>query len=69
VASLNARRVTVGMPPASHTSQRRFVMSSTAPIWEKPPLATRAPWSPYDPTSRMAAVTTIGVPSKYAFWS
>jgi hypothetical protein len=44
-------------------------MSSTAPIWEKPPLEPRVLWSPNEPASRIAAVTTIGEPSKYAFWS
>ena len=36
---------------------------------EKPPLEPSVLWSPNDPASRMAAVTTIGEPSKYAFWS
>ena len=36
MASLKARRVAMGMPRASETSQRFLVMSCTAPIWEKP---------------------------------
>ena len=40
-ASLKARRVAIGMPRASKTSQRFLVMSCTAPICEKPALAPR----------------------------
>jgi hypothetical protein len=52
------------MPRASVTSQRFLVMSSTAPICEKPAEAPSVLWSPNAPLSRSAAVTTIGEPSK-----